>query len=53
MTKNNFKKYYKGKCQALTKTGKPCNRDAVGSKYCWQHQMEENQHEKNWPAGSQ
>jgi len=38
----NFQKYYKGKCQALTKTGKQCNRNAVGSKYCWQHQVEEN-----------
>lgn len=37
------------KCQALTKTGKPCNRDAVGdSKYCWQHQneVEERQEEE-------
>ena len=37
----NFQKYYKGKCQALTKTGKQCTRDAVGSKYCWQHRKEE------------
>lgn len=38
----NFQKYYKGKCQGLTKTGKQCGREAVGSKYCWQHQVEEN-----------
>lgn len=37
-----FQKYFKGKCQALTKKGKKCTRDAVGSKYCWQHQVEEN-----------
>lgn len=30
-------KYLKGKCQALTRTGRQCNREAVGSKYCWQH----------------
>ena len=37
----NFQKYYKGKCQGLTKTGKQCGREAVGSKYCWQHQVKE------------
>lgn len=37
MTKGNFQKYLKGKCQALTKAGRQCNREAVGSKYCWQH----------------
>ena len=30
-------KYLKGKCQALTKAGKQCAREAVGSRYCWQH----------------
>ena len=38
MTKNGFQKYFKGECQALTKAGKQCTREAVGSRYCWQHQ---------------
>lgn len=33
-------KYLKGKCQALTKKGRQCNREVVGSKYCWQHLRE-------------
>ena len=33
-------KYLKGKCQALTKAGRQCNREAVGSRYCWQHLKE-------------
>ena len=40
MTKGNFQKYYKAKCEALTKAGKQCNREAVGSRYCWQHLKE-------------
>ena len=30
----------KGRCQALTKAGKQCTREAVGSRYCWQHLKE-------------
>ena len=30
-------KYLKGKCQALTRTGRQCNREVAGSRYCWQH----------------
>jgi len=37
MTTGNFQKYFKGRCQALTKAGRQCNREVVGSKYCWQH----------------
>ena len=33
-------KYLKGKCQALTKAGRQCNREAVDSRYCWQHLKE-------------
>ena len=40
MTTGNFQKYLKGKCQALTKAGKQCTREAVGSRYCWQHLKE-------------
>src|SRR5690554_2880665 len=36
----NFLKYFKGECQALTKKGKQCNREAFNSKYCWQHLKE-------------
>lgn len=42
------------KCQALTKTGKQCTRDAVGgSKYCWQHrnEVEEKQGEERNKVG--
>lgn len=35
---NDFQKYYKGVCQALTKAGKQCTREVAGSRYCWQHQ---------------
>ena len=38
MTKNGFQKYFKGECQALTKAGKQCTREAFDSRYCWQHQ---------------
>ena len=31
---------YQGKCQALTKAGRQCNREAAGSRYCWQHLKE-------------
>ena len=37
---NDFQKYYKGVCQALTKAGRQCAREAVGSRYCWQHLRE-------------
>lgn len=37
VTGNDFQKYYKGVCQALTKAGKQCTREVAGSKYCWQH----------------
>jgi hypothetical protein len=30
----------KVKCEALTKAGRQCNREAVGSRYCWQHLKE-------------
>ena len=40
MTTGNFKKYFKGRCQALTKKGRQCTREVVGSKYCWQHLRE-------------
>ena len=30
----------KGRCQALTKKGRQCTREVVGSKYCWQHLKE-------------
>ena len=30
----------KGKCEALTKAGRQCAREAVGSRYCWQHLKE-------------
>ena len=37
MAKKDFQKLFKGECQALTKKGRQCNREAVGSRYCWQH----------------
>ena len=37
VTDKGFQKYFKGECQALTKKGRQCNREAVGSRYCWQH----------------
>ena len=40
ITGNDFQKYYKGKCQALTKKGRQCNREVAGSRYCWQHLKE-------------
>lgn len=40
MATGNFQKYFKGECQALTKKGKQCNREAFNSKYCWQHRKE-------------
>ena len=40
MAKKDFKKHFKGECQALTKKGRQCTREAVGSRYCWQHLKE-------------
>ena len=40
VTGNDFQKYFKGKCEALTKKGKQCTREAFDSRYCWQHLKE-------------